>query len=401
MRKALLVLSVLLIGLGCQKLNNPLVPDTNLPLGTGAGNFPLVARVEPPNRTELWDDEPGASGIQGTVVVTFSDYMDEAALLASVLVRNTTTGQDVAGLALSYTADARKLYVRHVDWTPNAAYLLIIGSGGAKNRWGVALDGNRNGKADGSPYDDALTTFYTAGSAPGNCVGTVPSAVDAVSPDTERITDTLPTVTVTFTGAMDTTTLIPASFMLVSETGSSVQLNPAGVTPNSVSFTLGAPLLYGRRYDLTILSSGVKGAGLDNTPDYLLKLDADGDGSEASESDFRSYFLCDTVAPPTVSVDGFADRVEFDFSDVMDGTTLVQENIRVFDEDGYVPGSMVTSSNAPGNNTRVTYHFSRPVNGNLKAFVSRATKTSYGTFLDGGRHPNGIGGEPWDDYWWP
>ncbi len=397
----LLLAAALLVSISCTKLANPLAPNTDLPLGTGAGNLPIIDQVQPADRTELWDDEPGTAGIQATVVVTFSDYMDETALLGSVTVRNTTTGQDVTGLVLSYDRDAKKLYVRHTDWTANAAYLVILGAGGVKNSWGTPIDGNMNGKADGSPYDDALTTFFTSGSNAGNCVGTVPSAVDAVVPDTERIADTLPTVTVTFTGAMDTTTLVPANFMLVSETGSSVQLNPAGVTPNSVAFTLGAPLLFGHRYDFTILSSALKGAGLANTPEYLLNLDADGDGAEATEPDLKVYFLCDTLAPPTVSVEDFSDRVEFDFSTVMDGTTLVQENLRVFDEDGYVPGSMVTSSEAPGNNTRVTYFFSRPVSGDLKAFVSRMTKAWYGILLDGGSHPNGIGGEPWDDYWWP
>ena len=393
----LLLAAAMLVSISCTKLANPLAPDTNLPLGTGAGNLPLVQWVQPTDRTELRDDEPGTAGIQATVVVTFTDYMDETALLGGVVVRNTTTGKDVAGLVLSYDSDARNLYVRHVDWTASAAYLLILGSSGVKNCWGTAIDGNWNGKANGSPYDDALTTFYTAGSSPESCVGTTPPAVGFVSPDTGRITDTLPTVTVTFTGDMDTTTLVPANFTLVSETGSSVQLKKAGVTSHSVSFTPGV-LLYGHRYDLTILSSKVKGKGLVNTPDYLLKLDADGDGAEATEQDFKLYFLCDTLAPPMVSVEDFGDRVEFDFSAVMDGTTLIPENLRVFDDDGYVPGSMVTSREVLGDNTRVSYFFSRPVTGDLRAFVSRATKARSGAQLDGSG--NGIGGEPWDDYWW-
>ena len=400
MRKALLIPLILLAVFGCKKLGNPLNPDTNLPLGTGAGNLPVVTWVEPAAQTQLLDDEPGTSGIQATVVVTFSDYMDPDSVVRSATVKNTSTGQVVAGLAVSYAADARKLYVRHVDWTANAAYLLILGSSGAKNRWGTAIDGNRNGKADGSPYDDALTTFYPAGSSSESCVGTTPPAVDWVSPDTERITDTLTPVTVRFTGDMDTTTLVPASFTLVSETGSSVQLKPAGKTKRSVSFTLGSPLRLGRRYDLTILSSAVKGKGLANTPSYLLNLDADGDGAEATEQDFKLYFRCDTLAPPEVHAWDSEDRVEFDFSSDMDATTLTPENIRAFDETGYVPGSLVVTSDAPGGFTRVYYYFSRPSDGSLRAFVSRAVMSLGGVQLDGSG--NGIGGEPWDDFWgWP
>ena len=43
MRKALLIPLILLAVFGCKKLGNPLNPDTNLPLGTGAGNLPTVA----------------------------------------------------------------------------------------------------------------------------------------------------------------------------------------------------------------------------------------------------------------------------------------------------------------------------------------------------------------------
>jgi len=83
----------------------------------------------------------------------------------------------------------------------------------------------------------------------------------------------------------------------------------------------------------------------------------------------------------------------------MDPATLTPENIRAFDEVGYVPGSLVVTSDAPGGLTRVYYYFSRPSDGSLRASVSRAVKSPGGAQLDGSG--NGIGGEPWDDYWWP
>jgi len=398
MRRALLIPLTLLVILGCEKLENPLNPDTNLPLGTGAGNLPSVAQTEPVYRDELMDDEPGTSGIQATVVVTFSDYMDPDSVVKSATVVNTSTGQAVTGLGVSYEADARKLYIRHQDWTEGSAYVLTLSSVLARNRWGTPLDGNRNGKADGSPYDDELTTFYTQGSSSDSCVPTWPPAIQEIDPDTVRMADTLVAVAVWFDSEMDTTTLVLSNFRLVRDDGAPVTLTRFSVSPYHVSLMPAAGLSFGHRYTFTILESTVKSKAPANTPAYLLNLDTDYDGPEAAEPGFTSYFLCDTVAPPEVEAEHYADRVEFDFTKVMDATTLTLENIRVFDGAGYVPGSLVVTNDAPGNLTRVCYYFSRPTDGNLRAFVSRATKARSGAQLDGSY--NGIGGEPWDDYWW-
>jgi len=397
MRRALLIPLTLLVILGCEKLENPLNPDTNLPLGTGAGNLPSVAQTEPVHRDELSDDEPGTAGIQATVVVTFSDYMDPDSVVKSATVKNTSTGQAVTGLDVSYEADARKLYIRHRDWTESAAYLLTLSSGLARNRWGTPLDGNRNGKADGSPYDDELTTFYTQGSSSDSCVPTWPPAIQEIDPDTVRMADTLVAIAVWFDSEMDTTTLVLSNFSLVRDDGAPVTLTRFSVSPYRVSLMPAAGLSFGHHYTFTILASAVKGKAPANTPAYLLDLDTDYDGPEAAEPALTSYFLCDTVAPPEVEASDFADCCEFDFTAVMDATTLTPENIRAFDGVGYIPGSLVVTNDAPGNLTRVYYYFARPTDGTLKVFVSRTTASEGGAQLDGSG--NGIGGEPWDDFW--
>jgi hypothetical protein len=400
MRRALLIPLILLAVLGCNKLGNPLNPDTNLPLGTGAGNLPTVAQVEPASRDELADDEPGTSGIQATVVVTFSDYMDPDSVVRSAVVTNTNTGQVVTGLVVSYDANARRLFLRHLVWPANSAFLLTLSSGLARNRWGTPLDGNRNGKADGTPYDDALTTFYTSGSTAGACVPTWPPTLDYIDPDTVRMADTLVAIAVWFNSEMDTTTLVLSNFKLVRDDGAPVSLTRFSVSPYHVTFTPAAALSFGHRYAFTILESTVKGKAPANTPSYLLNLDTDNDGPEAAEPSLTSYFLCDTVAPPEVEADGIPGGVEFDFTKGMDAATLTLENIRVFDSTGYVPGSLVVTNDAPGYLTRVYYYFSRPSAGSLRAFVSRAVRSLAGVQLDGSG--NGIGGEPWDDFWgWP
>jgi hypothetical protein len=398
MRRALLIPLILLAVFGCKKLGNPLNPDTDLPLGTGAGNLPTVTGIEPAYRAQLRDDQPGDTGIQATVVVTFSDYMDPDSVVKSVTATNTTTGQVVGGLATTYEPEARKLYIRSQAWPRNAAFLLALSSTRARNRWGAPLDGNRNGTSEGGPYDDALTTFYTAGSDPDSCVPTWPPSVSVIGPDTILVIDTLPEISVSFMSKMDTSKLVAASFKLVKDNGTSVALTRTSVSPQHVEFYPATALSFGHRYTFTIIESAVKGSAPANTPEYLLNLDSDNDGAEAQEPDFSFYFLCDTLRPPEVEASDYTDRFEFDFSEVMDGTTLTAANIRAFDGTGYVPGSLVVTLDGPGNATRVYYYFSRPLNGGLRAFVSRAVRSKDGVQLDGSG--NGIGGEPWDDYWW-
>jgi hypothetical protein len=375
--------------------------NTNLPLGTGAGNLPQVEAVAPANRGFLADDDPGAQGVQATITVTFSDYMDETAVLSGISVMNTTSGQYIGGLIASYDADARKLYVRHLDWPGSSAYLLVMTSGGIKNRWGTNLDGNGNGTDEGSPYDDALTTFYTSGSTPDSCVEVLPPQVTTFSPDTERVADTLQTISVGFSTAMDTTTLVAANFLLVSETQAPYPLDRVSMTPDSVSFRPKTGLRYGDRYYLTVTSGSIKSAPPANTPEYLKALDSDEDGAEAVEADLKSYFLCDTMDAPTVSSAAIADGMRFDFDQLMNTATLTLGNVRVFDDEGYVPGSLVYLRGPSGTSTRVEYYFSRPVSGILRAFASHLAVAENGRKLDGQERPNGIGGETWDDYWQP
>jgi hypothetical protein len=66
MRRASLIPLLLLVVFGCKKLGNTFNPDTDLPLGTGAGNLPTATQVEPAYRDELMDDQPGDTGIQAT-----------------------------------------------------------------------------------------------------------------------------------------------------------------------------------------------------------------------------------------------------------------------------------------------------------------------------------------------
>jgi len=394
-------LCLVLAFVGCQQ-NNPLTGNTDQPLGTGAGNLPTVVRVVPANAGFLSDDNPDAPGIQGTIEITFSDYMDQASLTdANVTVLNTTTGDEVQGLRINYLAEARTLFIRSEDWASGSEFLVTLASGGAKNSYGTALDGNGNGRNDGSPYDHFLTTFYVAGGNPAHCVPTVRPTIRAISPDTVRITQFRPSIRVQFTGPMDTLTLKspegnPRNIQLAPAQGNSLPLNLVTASRWELTVVPKESLLMGRKYVVTLSSSNIKADYPEHTPEYLKTLDPLGDGAQASEPDLVWYFVFDTLVPPQVDdVNETADGVEIVFTTLMDTTTLTTATVQVYDEDGYVPGRL-RIFRTTGNVTRLDYYFSRPVSGASRVFVSHLVGSATGLLLD--TNGNGIGGEPTDDY---
>ncbi|MEO0093223.1 MAG: Ig-like domain-containing protein [candidate division WOR-3 bacterium] len=405
MKKVLKLLFGFVLFLACKQEN--LLPPINPDLPTiGAGNFPYVQSVSPQNRAMLTDDDPDTSGIQASVVVTFSDFMDPESFSGNVKVINTTTGDSVPSIVVSYNKEAKKLYIRSEGWSSSSAYLLRLITGGIKNRYGTVLDGDRDGIADGSPYDDYLTTFYTTGSAPDSCVPTVQPKITAISPDTQRITDPRPTITINFSTKMDTTrrTDYIANFKLFkgSPTGDPVPIDTVYCQEDRISFKLkqaGDSLINGNKYFFVITSANLKAKYPRNTPDYLFTLDADYDGPESNEPNFVWYFLYDTIEPPTVNHEPITNGRRFNFSQRMDETTLTAENIKVFDATGYVPGSLVILNRTVPNATSVEYYFEREANGPFKVFVSKNVKSKKGRLLDS--NGNGIGGEDTDDYWNP
>ncbi|MFB0509481.1 MAG: hypothetical protein ACETVX_03215, partial [bacterium] len=111
MRRTIILIFGILVIFACKQ--EILFPDydTDLPT-TGAGNFPYVVSVNPYNYGQLFDDNPDTSGIQATITVTFSDFMDSTSLAGNVTVMNTTVGGEVPGIAVFYNAEARKALIR-------------------------------------------------------------------------------------------------------------------------------------------------------------------------------------------------------------------------------------------------------------------------------------------------
>ncbi len=401
MKKLLIISAAILLVLACGKKDNPLEIDKIL-VGGGDADLCTVAGVSPGNRTQLVDENPSTTPIEATVQVVFSNFMDPASLTStSVKVKSTTSGSEITTV-LNYNKDARVLFIRSDNWPTSQAFLLTIVSGasGAKNVFGTAIDGDADNFDDGTPYDDYLSTFFTAGSAADSCVGVIAdqARIASITPARAMNTNLRPAVAVTFNRAMDTLTFTGSTIQLAAEGGAPVSVTWAPKTPTVASFTPSADLSYGTKYIIKVVSKDTKSIQLANTPAYLVPLDGNRNGPQQTEPDTITYFVCDTAAAPTVTAARITGGVSFTFSRIMDTTTTSTVNVKVFDRDGYVPGSFVFSTPG-GNTTRIEYYFQRTVTLPLDAFVSKEAKATNGKKLDGETTPNGIGGEPWDDYW--
>jgi hypothetical protein len=398
-RNSQFTIAVCALALLCAcKLNNAMYDGTDQPLGNGAGNLPQAVATYPSSASLLMDDDTLADGIQGTAELAFSQYLDPGTVTAAnVEVLNTTTSAVVTNPTLDYNAAARKLFIRNQSWAANSAYLVTLKRSGIRDLQGNPLDGNANSRDDSTPYDNFLTTFYTSGSGPADCITTVPPRIASIAPDTGLIDTAFPDIFVTFTQGMDTTALQnPANLTLASAAGIAQALTISLVNPFQLLVRPANRLAFGQVYTVTLKSSALKAFPQPNVPACLAGLDADGNGAQAHEPDFKWYFLVDSIPPPEVDSAAWADNhIQIDFTELMDSGSLNTGTVQVFDSAGYVPGSVHTSVTFDGV-TRVDYYFDRPQSFPLRLLVSHTVKSTRNVMLDS--NGNGVGGETADDY---
>jgi len=404
MKRLLILTGILFLVIACQKAENILSPDPDLPQGTGAGNLPQVTSITPTNYTQMTDQDASTPGIQGLITVLFSDYMDPTTLTADkVVILDVRTGTTISSslITTEYYSEIRTWYISISDVPDSGSFLLrlISGADGIKNVYGSPLDGDEDGVADGTPYDDYHSTFWTAPLSD-TLVATIQPTIDYFSPDTEAVNNTQPLIVIGFPGItpMDTNTLSLSNIKLADEGGSSISLTIVSRDPYGITLQPTNPLTTGKNYTITISCKNIKRLGDSRTPSYLLALDGDNDGPEESEPDLQSYFRIDDPnnVPKVQSLNSITNGVVITFTRLIDNATINSNNIMVYDNTGYIPGDMRVYTNTAGDRTIIDYYFKRAPGGGRRVFVSKELKATNGYKFDG--NGNGIGGEPWDDY---
>ena len=398
MRSLLVICLGLMLVIACQKAENELGIVPGAPDGIGAGNLPTVTNINPGNGQELIDQNSSQSGIQGTIEITFSDYMDANTLITdNIVILNTTNGSQItSGITTEYYPEIKKLFIYIDDVPSSSTFLLRLISGGMKNTYGSPLDFDGDNNIDGSPYDDYLSTFWTQGNTD-TLIDVNQPQINIFIPDTIATTDQQPLIFINFDTEMDTTTLNTSNITLTNESGSSQTLNVILKTLTNITLQPANVLATAQNYTITVKCNSIKRIGDSQTPGYLLILDGNKDGPEESEPDLQSYFRVDDPNnPPTVTVSSISGGATFTFSRLIDETTITQDNLKVYDNLGYVPGDFRIYTDTGNNYTMVDYYYKRTISGNKGAFVSRNVTATNGYKLDG--NGNGIGGEDWDDY---
>jgi len=394
-RLLIITFSVLLI-IACKEANElEIVPSA--PDGTGASDLPLVTSINPNNGSQMIDQNTSVAGIQGRMIVTFSDFMDAATMSESnIEILNTSTGgSQLSGFTVQYFPEIKRIFVDIDNVDSAGAFLVRLVSGGMTNTYGSPLDFDQDNENDGSPYDDYLSTFWTT-SYTDTLVNTNVVNITNILPDSSRIVVQDPIIRVDFNMNMDTTTLNTANITLKNESGTSQTLNVVSKTLTRIDLQPASLLAMSENYYVTVKCANIQRIGDSQTPNYMLVLDGDDDGPEATEPDFEWYFRVDTIAPPTVGV-AYLGYARFTFSRLIDESTITAANIRVHDSKGYIPGSFRIHYNSTHTYTMVDYHFKRSFSGTRYGFVSKDVQAENGYFLDG--NGNGIGGEPGDNYY--
>ncbi|MGB9719883.1 MAG: hypothetical protein ACPL28_00165 [bacterium] len=398
-------LSFLLV-IACQKAENILSPDPDMPQGIGAGNLPTVTSITPVNYTQMTDQNGSTPEIQGLITVSFSDYMDPASVTNkdNIVILDVRTNATISSnlITTEYYPEIKTLYISISNVPDSGSFLLrlVSGSSGMKNIYGSPLDGDNDDFADGTPYDDYHSTFWTAPLSD-TLVATFQPTIDNFAPDTIATNNTTPQIQIGFPAIspMDTNTLNTNNIKLAEESGGSVTLNIVSRDPYGIVLQPQNPLTTGRNYTITVVCNNIKRLGDSKTPAYLLRLDGNDDGPEETEPDLQSYFRVDDPNnPPRIqSVTAIGTSgVMITFTRLTDNSTINANNIMVYDNSGYVPGDMRIYTNTGGDRTIVDYYYKRTIGGGRRVWISRQVQATNGYNLDG--NGNGIGGEPWDDY---
>jgi len=415
MKKYLITLLTLFILFGCAKKENPLTPNYENANKASSSNLPTISQITPSNYGQIQDKNGNVTGIQSEIVVIFSDFMDPATINNTNITLYNVVEGDTVGLTINYDEERRTAYITTSSFPNDAGFLFTIGNG-VHNLAGSPLDGNGNGKDDGEPYDNALFAFYTGtGINISNNIRTSPPTINFTTPAASGNISVNTSITIRFNNGktpMDTLDFTTQNFHLKENGTTSCTDSIESYGSNFVNIVLpgGDTLKRGTMYTFTIDAYQVLAekdtlSKIGNTAtEHLRRMDVDGDGVISADEDslYTWKFITqnfpgeDSATPPQVIRYGdYGTYYLFGFSKTMDASTFTKENIKVSDNNGYVPGTFRVEMDSTG----LKYYYDREISGSTYGWVSMEVKDKYGNKLDG--NGNGIGGEAGIDDWSP
>ncbi|TET18352.1 MAG: hypothetical protein E3J78_06485 [Candidatus Cloacimonadota bacterium] len=393
------VLSISLVFMfSCSKKENPFDPNRGGYNDAEQMDLSFVGTLIPGQGGTITDQDPDMTGIQGEIVIYFLDFMNASTVtMSNIVVRDTTNGSAVQNATLTYYAELKKVVYRG-EFSDDACFIVTLTSD-LENEAGVQFDGNNNGWADGSPYDDYIYKLLT-----GVGVDTFDfdhPEISSVSPAVSNGTSVTPLITVNFTGGdIDTNTLITANVSLkYTSSGTPVTCTLVTRSQSFITIQPSSELDTATQYTVTVECSNIA----DWDENECLGFVGENMGYIANIPDYTWDFVTDDYGvsgfdgdPPTASASFTPGSEELivSFNDYMVISTFNTGNIRVYDgNEQNLVGSIIPDLDERG------FHYS------LENAVSGTTYTLWigpavqeqapgNWYLDG--NGNGVGGE-WDD----
>ena len=413
----------------------------------------LIPDAEDGNQSPAQDEFVGVSSPGGSnggaipvdyeFTIRFYDHMDPASFVAGETVKlRDIDGNSNVTVTVAYEAETKTLTITPADdLEDEAAYLLTL-TPGVTNSVGTALDGDEDGKQEGSPYDDFHVRYYTGiqGNTEYANILLYPAQIDNIFPfnfypeparlggpqfDDFEIDDT---ITINFNREMEDGSLEDTgNYSIVNtKTGAAVSFDATATGPNSVSIDPDdGDLDFATQYTLTVKAGGVvaveDATGMDA---HLVILDTDKDGAEQTESDFSFDFITEPdpdADPEDAEADGTPPRIWYwnvsndyvtvYFTEEMDTTSFTNETVRLVVDDWYTSApvggpsfqglrSLVTRIIPLEDETGFKLTLDNfEWNGDLiLGIASSVTDKRAGWPMDSYNNPNGIGGEDDDTF---
>ncbi len=394
-RKALLILTILalLLVFSCSKKDNPFEPNRSGYNDAVQMNLSFLADLVPGYGGTINDQDPGTSGIQGEFEIYFEDFMNASTITMS----NIDVGGvgSVTNATLTFYPEIKKAVYRGT-FSDDGCFIVTLSSA-LQNEGGVQLDGNGNGLADGSPYDDYCYTLLT-----GAGVDTFDfdhPEITGVNPGNANGVDVATTIYVGFAdGDMDTNTLTVSNVTLMNtENQSAINCTLVARDASGIVIQPSSELDTATQYTVNVVCSAIE----DMEGNQCVGFVGDNMGYIASIPDFCWDFVTDDYGasgfdgdPPTASASAGTEELYVSFNDYMVTSTFNTDNIRVFDNNGQnLVGSILIELDERG----FRYTLENAVVGTdytlwISPMVQEQGPGDW--YLDG--NGNGVGGE-WDD----
>ena len=414
MKRYALFLAVLLAAVlafnSCGKKENPYEPNTDAAMGSVAANLVTASQISfsPGLGVAMTDfDGDASNGIQGQVIIVFPVNMSAATVnLANVeLTAYNPSGNEITGLTYVYYPEIRRMVISGT-FANNKRYKITLKTG-LRSQGGAAVDGNGNGRFDGSPYDDYIRHFLT-----GTPTDPVPDITHPVltawGPGTGSYTSQAILLGLLFDAGDFDTMSVKNTVTLRDSAGNPVAIKSAGVAGSAMFFdgnTAADTLRYNTRYYVTVAvnsitdSQSVYGKRKASWSDY---------GYVASVPNLvwsfrrQAAVVAGQDITPLSVTGAFYDgptALRVTCNDSLDYGTVNTTNAKVFRMSGGQIAELVSTRvfYYPGDISARQFRFTTVdmvVGNSYQVWLSRNLRDNAGWYLDG--NGNGIGGEAGD-----